>query len=125
VTLRMGREPFSTAPSHADRTDCWSTMKPLAQTVLFIICAIMLMGVLPNGDGHDSNDDQVGSAITVATARNTASARTRANTGLRVGTGHVLGSRSPVLFDAPAKSPSRAALRSSCVGRQSLCLLRC
>lgn len=100
-------------------------MKLLAHTVLFITCAVMLMGVLPNWDAHDSNDDQVGSAITVATARNTASARTRANTGLRVLTGHVLGSRSPVLSDAPAKSASQRAPRSSRVSVQTLCSLRC
>jgi hypothetical protein len=97
----------------------------LAQTVLFITCAIMLMGVLPNWDAHDSSDDHVGSAITVALARNTASARTRANTGLRLLAGHVLGSPGPVLCDDPAKSGLHPAPRSSRVSLQTLCSLLC
>jgi len=69
-------------------------MKTLAQTVLFITCAIMLMGVLPNWDAHESSDDQVGSLITVAKDFNTTSARSRDKTGRRVLTAHVLGSQS-------------------------------
>jgi hypothetical protein len=100
-------------------------MKTLAQTVLFISCAIVLMGVLSNWDAQESSDDQVGSVITVATAPNTGCVRSRVNTALRVLTAHVLGSRDPVSFNAPAKSATRTALRSSFHSLQSLCSLRC
>ena len=99
------------------------TMKTIVQTVLFISCVILLIGVFPNGDAYQSNDDQAGGAV--ATAPNPSSARSRSQVGLRVVTGHVLGYEGPASFDTPARSSSHTALCSSHANLQALCLLRC